>query len=433
MTTRAFVRALAVASIVGAGCSDPAEPPLPAFSVGPATQWSGGTITIRSSYFANRAQAPIIVVGADTLAVSLIDDSTASTVLPRGASGPVLFELARGNARDSLGTVQRMGHRGTRQLYPGLSGELLVIDSADHPILFGSSSTTLIQYAPLGRVDLVTGAMTTLRSVHSTSTVIYGLSPSVAPGTIVARDTADTLRIYDMRVSPPQPLSRTLFASGYVRHLTLLKDSLWLYTQSHWTYTHAVGDTTPFRAQVQTESPWSLFVSPRGDRTTMTVNVGIGGVPVFDNATGETAYTLPLAGTEAIAFTPDGSVLYAVGGYYFKPDTIVAVNAATGLSLHPKVTLPEGFIAFSAAYSTRAGGVLLIGGANTTTLALLVYDATTLELRGVLPTPDSCGSDPMVGNCWYGVVATDDGRSLAYLAIPGSPTPVWSFDLVSTP
>jgi len=433
MITRAILRALVVASVVGAACSDSTEPSLPAFSVTPASQWSGGVVTIRSSYFTTRSQAPVIVADGDTLALTPVDDSTVTTTLPRGFSGPVIFSIARGTRTDNLGTVQRVGYRETRLLMPSLMGELMVLDSSDHPVVLGNITTARPQYAVVGRIDLVTGAGQSLDALHGTSTVQYGLSPSVAPGTIVARDTGDTLRIYNMLVSPPQSISKTkLFGTGYVRHLAQLSTGLWLYTQSHWTYTQP--DSGPLRAQVQTESPWSLFVSPRGDRTTMTVNVVTGGIPVFDNATGDTAFSLPLQGTEAITFSPDGAVLYAVGGYYYQPDTIVMVDAATGASLHPKVTLPDGFIAFSATYSTLGGGSLLIGVADTSTLALLVYDATTLALRGVLPTPNDCSANPMAtSTCWYGTVAADDTRHLAYLVIPGDPTPVWSFDLVGTP
>jgi hypothetical protein len=436
VSARAAVPAIVVTAVVAAACSDPSEPPLPAFSVSPRTQWSGGAIRVRSPYFASRAQAPIVVAGVDTLVLARLDDSTVTTTLPRGPTGPVTLSIARGARRDSLGSVQRVGFREKRVLTPGLMGEVMIVDSAGHPWVVANTTTSAPQYAPLGHIDLVTGAGQMFTSVLGPSTVGYGLSPSATAGTAVARDTGDTLRLYNLVASPPQPIGAPLFGgqTGYVRHLAQLSPGLWLYTQSHRSFTHAETDTTPYRTEVQTESPWSVFVSPNGTRTTMTVNVVSGGVPVFDNATGDTAFSLPLQGTEGIAFTPDGSKVYAVGGFYYQPDTIAMVDAASGALLHPKVRLLEDFIAFSLAYSTRGSGRLLVAAANASTLALLVYDATSLELLGVLPTPDNCGTDPMAtSTCWDGAVAADDARGVAYLVVSGSPTPVWTFDLVSTP
>lgn len=435
MSTRAAVRALAGASVLAAACGDPTEPPLPAFSISPATQWSGGAITVRSHYFVNLSPLPVVTVGAETLAVTRQNDSTLVTTIPRGPSGPVTLSLARGARRDSLAVVQRVGFREKRTLNPGLMGELLPLDSAGHPWVVGNTTTALPQYAPLGRIDLVTGAGQEFTSVRGPSTVSYGLSPSVTPATAVARDTADTLRMYNLLTSPPQPIGGPLFGgqTGYVRHLAQLGAGLWLFTQSHWSFTRGETDTVPNRVMVQTESPWSVFISPRGDRTTMTVNVVTGGVPVFDNATGDTAFSLPLKGTEGIAFSPDGATLYVVGGYYYAPDTLIAVDATTGAMLLPKVHLPGGYIAFSLTYAAIGGGRLLVAAANTTTLALLVYDAHTLHLLGVLPSPDNCGQFPMTGDCWYGAVLADGNRQVAYLAIPGNPTPIWTFDLLSAP
>ena len=435
MTARAILRALAVVSILAAACSDPAEPPLPSFSVSPAAQWSGGLIFIRSEYFLHHLAVPVVVAGTDTLAYIGIDDSTVFAQLPPGPSGPVTLSLVRGTRRDNLGTVQRVGLREKRTLTPGLMGEVMIVDSGGHPWAMGNTITGAAQYAPMGRIDLVTGAGQTFTSIHGPSTVQYGWSPSVPSGSAVARDAGDTLHLYDLRATPPQPIGGALFGgqTGYIRHLVQLSPGLWLHTQSHFSFTHAETDTTTWRVGGATESPWSVFVSPRGDRTTMTVNVVTGGVPVFDNISGDTAFSLRLKGTEGIVFSPSGDTLYAVGGDYSLPDTIVIVNATTGASLHPKVHLPGGFIAFSLAYSTAGGGRLLVGAADTTTLALLVYDARTLELLGILSTDDTCGPQPMTGNCWYGAVAVDDARHVAYLVVPDGPTPVWTFDVLDTP
>lgn len=437
MTSSPLRQAAAAAFLLGVACSDPTQPfPAQSFTVTPATQWSGGSFVLRSSYFVEHPALPVILAAGETLSVAHVDDSTLTASVPRGPSGPVTLFLVRANRRDSLATIQRVGFREKRTLTPGLMGELLILDSAGHPLVVGNTTTSLPQYAPLGRIDLVSGTGHTFNEIRGPSTVTYGLSPSMTAGTAVARDSADTLRLYTMLTSPPAPVGPPLWGgtTGYVRQLAQLSPGLWLFTSSHWSWTRAETDSCcAYRVMVATESPWSVFISPRGDRTTMTVNVVVGGVPVFDNATGDTAFSLPLRGTEGIAFSPDGGTLYVVGGFYYLPDTLVAVNATTGAMLLPKVHLPDGFIAFGLAYSTVDGGRVLVGAADTTTLAMLVYDAQTLHLLGVLPTPDNCGPNPMTGNCWSGAIVADDARQVAYMVLPDAPTPVWTFDLLKGP
>lgn len=431
MTARALPLTAAAALLLGVACSDPTQPlPLPTFTVSPAAQWSGGTVALGSPYFVGRNPLPPILAAAETLAAVRANDSTVQVTLPRGATGAVTLSLAQDGRVDSIASVQRYGFREKRDLAPALAGELLVADSADHPTVLGN--TDGIQWTPLGRIDLVSGAGQTFTTVLGPSNVVYGLSPSTPDGAFAVRDSTDSVRLATLLASPPTIVGTVPFVgTGFVRQVAQLSPGIWLFTASHMSSVRAEADPCCVpRFSTPTESPWALFLSPRGDRTTMAVNVVQGRVPVFDNATGDTAFTLPLASTEGAAFSPDGATLYAVGGAVNQPDTLLAVNATTGQALGSKVRLPDGFVSFSLGYSTGGGGRILVAAANASVLSLLVYNAASLTLQGVLDTPDDCGLSPFVGQCSYGVVAVDDVRGVAHIVVPGSPTPAWTFDLL---
>ncbi|MGH7520465.1 MAG: hypothetical protein ACREMI_04220 [Gemmatimonadales bacterium] len=72
---------------------------------------------------------------------------------------------------------------------------------------------------------------------------------------------------------------------------------------------------------------------------------------------------------------------------------------------------------------------LLVGAATPSSLAMVVYRASTLELLGILPTPDAC-PDMQAGPCFSGVVSVDDAHDRAYIVTPGDPTPIWTFALL---
>lgn len=438
MKARASVRALVVSSLVATACSDPAEPPLPAFSIKPASQWSGGLVTIRSSYFANRSQAPVMVADGDTLAIIPVDDSTATTVMPLGPSGPVVFSITRGSSTDSLGTVARVGFNTKYGMLGRLDGELLATDSAGVPIVLGGevNGAQYREWVMRVRPTVLSMGTITLRQI---STPFYGLAPSVTPGEFVVLDSTDSARVADLLLTTPTVTATVPWvgtAGG--RQIARLSPGMWLFTSSHWSWTRTETDSSEV-ARVQTESPYNVFLSPRGDRTTLSTAVTQtpgNGVPVFDNATGTVAYRLPLLSIETASFSPDGATLYIAGGNQYRSDTLIALDATTGAVTLPRITLPDSMHAFSLAYRASSGGQLLIAAANSRSLALLVYRASDLALLGVLPSTlpsaDDCGQFPQTGPCFMGVATLDEASKTAYIVAPGSPFWIWTFDLLST-
>lgn len=432
MSPRAALRALVVALgvVASTSCKDSTEPTLPEFVVTPATQWSGGTLTIQSHYFVEHAEVPAIVAGSDTLQyVALVNDSTLTALLAPGPDGPVTLLLARGSQRDSLATIDRVGFTGKRTVTPALGGELLATDSAGVPfVLGGSLANPNGDREPIVRLRVIPGTSQTL-ALREPSNIQYGMAPSITPGAFTVRDATDSIRLATLLVDVPAIIdSMHGWGTGFTRQVSLLKAGAWLRTQSHLSYvSYDTGGTT---ANVPTESPWAVYMSPTGNRTTLATTVASGtGVPVWDNATGSVAYNLPVPFTEAAAFTTNGNTLYVVGGQQIAADTVIAVNATTGTVVVRKA-LPNGLLAMGVAYRDGVGGgQLLVGAATASSLVLLVYRASTLDLLGILPTDDAC-PDLQAGPCFSGVVSIDDLHDRAFIVIPGNPTPIWSFDLL---
>lgn len=429
MNARGLGRAAFV--VLLAACSESVEPPPPAFVVAPGTQWSGGALTLRSPYFVDRDPLPVVTAGAETLAVSRLDDSTLATTVPLGPSGPVTLSLARGSRRDSVATVQRVGFSGKRTVTPALFGELLATDSAGTPFVLGGSFTGTANREPIVRLRVVQGTsqVFTLRQPSNTQ---YGMAPSIIPGAFTVRDATDSIRLATLLTDAPAIIdSMHGWGTGFTRQVSLVNPGAWLVTQSHNTFVRY--DTGGAPTLVPTESPWAVYMSPRGDRTTLATVVAQvvdGGVPVWDNATGSVSYRLPLLSTEAAAFSTNGNTLFVAGGNQYRGDTLVAVDATMGASLLPRVALPNGMHAMALAYrSSVGGGQLLVGAATPSSLALLVYRATTLEPLGILPTADACPA-MQAGPCFSGVVSVDDAHDRAYIVIPGDPTPIWTFELL---
>ncbi|HET8712136.1 MAG TPA: hypothetical protein VFM23_00465 [Gemmatimonadales bacterium] len=431
MSSRAALRALFALVVVAAtSCKDSTEPALPEFTVTPLTQWSGGTLTISSHYFVEHAEVPALVAGTDTLQyVALANDSTLIAALAPGPDGPVTLALVRGSRRDSLATIDRVGFTGKRTVTPALGGELLATDSGGVPfVLGGSLADANGDREPIVRLRVIPGTSQTL-PFREPSNIQYGMAPSITPGAFTVRDATDSIRLATLLVDAPAIIdSMHAWGTGFTRHVSLLKAGAWLRTQSHLSYVSF--DTGGSTANVPTESPWAVYMSPAGNRTTLATTVASGGgVPVWDNATGSVAFTLPVPFTEAAAFTTNGNTLYIVGGQQIAADTVIAVDATSGAVVGRKA-LPNGLVAIGIAHrESVGGGQLLVGAATASSLVLLVYRASTLDLLGILPTNDAC-PDMQVGPCFSGVVSVDDLHDRAYIVIPGNPTPIWSFDLL---
>lgn len=410
-------------------CGDATTPRIPpTFSVTPATQWSGGVVTIRSEFLAVRGALPFIVSGSDTVIASRVDDSTATVVLPLGPTGPLVLRARRGGLSDSIGVVLRVGYRSRRDHAPGFYGEVVTSVRAGDPFAIGAATDF---NNSLQIIDLETGQVTGLPDLFAAE--YYGISPTFRPDEFVAKDSAGgagTAGVWSLWPTPTLVAAAPAIAPS-LRHLARLSDSIWLSTSHHYTSSYNSSTATFVfpGAVLSTESPWSIILSPAGDLATMAVSVGRPGVAVFNSLTGDTAYTLGprFVSSQWAAFSGDGARIYFVGGrLYFGVDSLLSVRASDGAVL-AAVALPTGHPAMSmAADPTRP--LLYIQVFRDSLPSVLVYETGTLSLVGELTVP--AAGPPCSVLCFEGAVAVDRARNTLHIVRPGPPAAVLTFDLL---
>ena len=408
-------------------CEQPNVPPARFdFAITPARQWSGGTITVRSTYFRGRGSLPLVVAGADTTSLHRIDDSTVAFTLPIGPSGAVDLALANGHGTDELGVVDRVGRAGRSDLTPAPQVGLVATVQGGNPVFLGAHSGQTGY--DVVEVDPVT-ATSRLHAGLRTPGGYYGVGITYRPDRFLLRDSTDTLKVWQLWPTPQPITVPPLFRTGHLRLGAQMTDSTWLFNQSHWTNTSGPVSLT----FLPTEDAWNLFVSPRGDRVAMAlVATTLAGAPIFDTRSGDTAFTA--AGIKAVQwaeFSGDGGTLYLLGAAHYQTplaDSIYILDATTGQRLGAS-DLPDSLTALTLARDPGRD-LLFVQGYRSCGPRVLVYQASTLTLLGEMAgggTITSCNN-----YTWSGVMAVDRVRQKLYLLWVGNtePAPLWTFDLL---
>jgi hypothetical protein len=129
--------------------------------------------------------------------------------------------------------------------------------------------------------------------------------------------------------------------------------------------------------------------------------------------------------------------MYVAGGSQYHPDSLAAVDAATGAVQVGPLKLPDDLVATGTVYRPT-DNQLLVGATSTangirTTLYLLVYRASTLELLGVLPSEYECGEFGGKAECFDGAITVHDAADRAYIVNTGSPARIMTYDLLRNP
>ena len=406
------------------GCNDPPEGPsaLPTFVIAPAQQWSGGVATIRSAYFQDLSQLPRIDLDTIELSAIRIDDSTVSVQLPTLPSGSYNLSLHRSTGASTIGRIDLAGFRRRREVSPGFyDARLTVLETFAGRLVVGGPA--------LHSLRVSSGVVTQYPGLWATD---YGISPSYLGADVaVVRDPGGVARQY--RFGPGQPVlvdSARALSGPFDRHLATFSPDIHLITGSHDSWTDSVGKIRGFR----TESVYSVYLSPRGDRALLGLSVGEPGALVFDMVTGDTAYTLPLRSVLGGAFTPDGQVLYASGGGdWYLQDRLLAVNSATGaiLAQHSAVTGdPAPDTAYYALDLGHFGTRLFAVSTEQDSIPVLaIHDAATLQRIARLVVPVAAGAGCRWA-CWGAVVIADEIGGVAYIVNPGEPAVILEFDLL---
>ena len=398
-------------------CSDSTEPRSAAtFRVTPATQWSGGVVTVTSSSLRAGPAAPVFTADGESLSVSRRNDSTVAITLPSGPSGVVAL-VRQGAAPDTVGVVQVVGLRAARYV-PGWLGYEPLSPSGIVPLVFVAQDLSNANRG-LTILDPVTDQVSTVSGVGPIES-FYGILPSYLPNRFVLRDSLNQAGVWQLFPTPAF-IGFAADQSLTIRHESQLADSVWLSTSHNsWKITRA-GDTTTSTQNFITD-PLRLAFSPSGDRAALVVNLaGTGRVPVFDGHTGDTVYSVPLPASQGVAFGAGSDQLFVASRSLGGPDSLLAVAASNGLRL-AETALPAGYSGW--ALATDPKNDLLYQVADSSgILELLVFDGATLQLVGRLRC-GACGTTEF----WSAGVAVDTVTNRIHVAYPGNPIPLITFD-----
>ncbi len=138
----------AVLALGLAGCensSDPGPTPPPEFAVSPAAQWAGGTILVRSQFFAGLDSLPAITAAGIEMVTARMDDSTVSATLPSLPSQTVAIEVVDATTDYLVDSVGVVGFRKQMIVTPMAIGNPVM---APHPKRSGPHCRHLSGTAP---------------------------------------------------------------------------------------------------------------------------------------------------------------------------------------------------------------------------------------------------------------------------------------------
>jgi hypothetical protein len=372
-------------------CNDPPTglpPGTP--SLTPTRQWSGGTVQVQGELFASGPRNFTISARDSTLDWDRVDDSTIVITLPDMASDTLTLTYHSSQGQLDLGTIEVAGFRGV------IATDLPIYAPIDRWGPFGQEIIGIVptDSSPFGFqvavLDPVSGQVT-IDLRLTTDNHLPGMS--YRPGVVLiplsgitevwqlhsVPTVIDTLTFATTR---PYELNPSTFVRG--EPFTDPSTSGFLTTSDNgvtWTF-----DFRNFRP------PLHLYFSPSGDRAAAGVLPSAGlndpGIPVFDLATGDTAYTITaIYSLGAAEFSPDGSLLYMTGSAPgFRTDSSVVIIANAG----------DGTIVRHATFPTQALGLTLdvVGGrllipteSASCQLHLFVLDAVTLAVEADLLVP----------------------------------------------
>ena len=314
------VRALMVGLLL-AGCSDPPVQPDPQpFVVENDDVWSGSSITVRSAGFVGAD--PAVLLDADTLAFTRVNDSTLSVALP-DLPGTHQLHIASPSVLSTPVPVHLNGFLGARE-GPVFMGR--AVRGAELTEVYGSGPTGLRRW------NVSTGATLDYPDSMHTETCSRGVGAGPHIGELVLlHGDCSTPRWWLWRIEPTVALLDTT-QLGSPRFVDVLGPGRYVLPGSHMTVI-IVCDTTCVQSDTRGESGFDVVHSPTGHRAVpLAYVVSDTGAPVIDGTTGRLGYYVPqLESVLGAAFSESGDTLYLTGeDNVFTPGVNLLLAARAG-------------------------------------------------------------------------------------------------------
>ena len=304
-----------------------------------AEVWSGGGLMLSSPSFTGADSTPIVMAGAETLAVRRAGPDSVSLQMPdtdglvtlavglRDGGRTLLQVRVHGVTASGVGPAltERYGYEPQLYPWPGSAtstalaldhGRLVLVDLADNTISVALAPDTGLgcdrNFLPVPSVT--TPGLITVAQLRFPAGPCELLAVPMAPSAALP-DTGPSYGGY-----PAIHLARGKWLVGGHKGAGLV-----IYTGSP-----AGGFTaTP---PILTDPGFGFRISPRGDRVVPTEYYWApGGVPVFDVGSSGVAFSLGLQTTWGAAFTSGGDTLFVTGQDSAQGNVLLSLDAASGV------------------------------------------------------------------------------------------------------
>jgi hypothetical protein len=380
MTRAALVTCLACIACGEASAPTPFEARLV-----DAAAWSGGEIALVSTGI--RGTLPRVRLGADSVAVRRVDDSTVAALVPQDASGILPISVVHEPDSLPLGNVTLYGYTGTSP-GPDLSGFVLPIPGAPTPQFYANGTTGLVR----GDARFST-VVSFPDSVHDPycqvgpgpsfdlSHLVVTLGNGVSCGQAIVRQVSpDLLPLDSIPGSPSQ-----------TRVIAEVAPGKWLKTFITYAATIDGTDTVPliqYYDGVGMNEIHQIRLSPRGDRAAAVALEN--SIWVFSITPFDTTFAAPaIPHGRGAEFSQTGDTLYVIGvdGYDSSAHALlVAVDATSGMELK-RVVLSQSPVAL--ALDPVRPWIYVAEGQTCCTMSLEVLDRRSMSRVGLLAPPVS--------------------------------------------
>jgi hypothetical protein len=356
--------------------------------------WGGGDVLVVSPVLRLVDSLPFLVEG-DTAWSHAIAGDTAAVTAPVN-TGAYVVEVVRGEAAESIGTVDVHGYGGFAE-GPPMSGVLMRWPpNTPNPTFLGNGPNQLQLFDAASR----TVVRSFPDSMHNPETGFrncpQGIGPTYNPNAVVLCPEPKTLQAWTLEGAPQPfdvPLHETMISD--VRMAALgAPGGGWLVGDHHWVqWVDASGGS----GIIWIEEPQVMQISPRGNRIVLLGNGQLDGVVVLDTARFDVAYYIEeLAGTGirvGAGFSSDGQTLFAAVQTSNVGTRIAAVAAEDGEVQAFRDSLPLLGVDPNILVDPRGSYVFLTGHHNFKTV-LIVLDAVSLGTVAQIALPnETCLTD----------------------------------------
>lgn len=418
------IQSLLLTIVMVAACDDPSSSGPHPVTIDQNSVVAGSSLLIYSQDF--RISRPNLIL-ADTFELphERVNDTTVRVHVAPKARGALSLTV---NGRAS-GVLNVAGFVSHRRVTASIAGNPRRFPT-DGPVslIAGGEDRTIVQFTP------ATGEVRTLLSGYwldngNTRSIGPTPDPDVFLLQPVGSDSVEpwrekALEAWDLRGTPTRIAAFPRVSN--LRVMAQLNDSVFLYGTHHLVHSFKMSNGFQHTLYLGTyEETNDIVLSPRRDRAALRVHGSPTGPPVFDMATGDTAYHIrAVRGAEGVAFSRAGDTLLVLGYNTHSQDSkLLVLDAATGQELN-RFELPYWIedLAFDPVTSIAYMGITEQGNPfEEVALRVLVFDVTRMRIIG-----EMSAHEPSSFPCFYrNIFVGTDG---VFFVCSGD---TWRFDRVT--